>query len=142
MSIVSWYFPFYIILFFGAYFIAPKKYRWCIILATSILFYAWRNLTGFVIALLTALFTYLIALAMNRNQENERGDRNRTLFIASTVIIIAWWLLLKFGSRNTDLGLIVPLGISFYSLKQRRQNHRQRKRSEENPHRWQGILQR
>ena len=116
MSIVSWYFPFYIILFFGAYFIAPKKYRWCIVLATSILFYAWRNLTGFVIALLTALFTYLIALAMNRNQENERGDRNRTLFFSSTVIIIAWWLLLKFGSRNTDLGLIVPLGISFYSL--------------------------
>ncbi len=116
MSIVSWYFPFFIAFFFFVYFIAPEKYRWCVILGANCLFYVWAGLLGSLIALLTALFSYLLALHMSRNLEKEEAGKNKTVFMAAAVIIIAWWLFLKFGSRQPDSKLIVPLGISFYSL--------------------------
>ncbi|MBR4422021.1 MAG: hypothetical protein IKS69_05760, partial [Erysipelotrichaceae bacterium] len=114
MSIVSWYFPFFIAFFLACYFVVPGRYQWMVLLLGNLAFYLMAGIEGFLIVLATAFFSYLVALKLEKNIQAEHKEKNKPLCTAVIVILIAWWLFLKLaGSR---FGLIMPLGISFYSL--------------------------
>ena len=85
-----------------------------VLLLGNLAFYLMAGIEGFLIVLATAFFSYLVALKLEKNIQAEHKEKNKPLCTAVIVILIAWWLFLKLtGSR---FGLIMPLGISFYSL--------------------------
>ncbi len=115
MSIVSWYFPFFIACFFCVYFLIPKKYQWYLLLAGNLVFYLFAGVKGFAIALASAFFAYLVSLKLEHDRQNDANKKgNIPLCTAVIIVIVAWWLFLKF--MGPSFGLIMPLGISFYSL--------------------------
>ena len=115
MSIVSWYFPFFIACFFCAYFIVPKKYQWYLLLAGNLVFYLFAGIKSFVIALASAFFAYLAALKLENDRKNDANKKGNVLLCSAVIVIlIAWWLFLKF--MGSSFGLVMPLGISFYTL--------------------------
>ena len=134
MSIVSFYFPFFVTGVILLYFIVPKKNQWYVLLTSNVLFYLFSGIKGLIVVSLTTLFCYAVAMLLqsynNRNaqviqgladvgQKKQINDRykKKKNFICffSIVAIIALWLCLKLGS-NVNESFFVPLGISFYSL--------------------------
>ncbi len=115
MSIVSWYFPFFIAFFFCVYFVAPKKYQWYVLLAGDLVFYAFAGMKSLIIALASAFFAYLAAMKLENDRKNDENKKGDILLCAAVItILIAWWLFLKF--MGSSFGLVMPLGISFYTL--------------------------
>ena len=123
--------------------ILPRRLRWCLLLLSSCAFYCTRALTGFPFLLLTGLTTFLSALGIERigqagkallreqpglSREEKKALRARTA--RRQHVLLALTLVLNFGIlcvlKYTDqilgltgaspLGLVLPLGISFYTF--------------------------
>lgn len=127
-----------------AYYIMPKKYRWCVLLAASIGFYAIVCLKYIVFLLLTSLTTYAGGILIGNYtdktdrllKENKKtwdksqrdsfkqsvGKRRKLMLSAVLVVnfgILAFlkyfnMLAVTFGGKG--LALFLPLGISFYTF--------------------------
>ncbi|MEM7161991.1 MAG: MBOAT family O-acyltransferase [Bacteroidota bacterium] len=112
------------------YFWAPKKYRWLILLVASYYFYmAWKAIYISLILISTVL-DYFVGLAMS--QEDDKRNRKILLFISLLVNLGLLGVFKYFnffadnfnvllGSLNLDYlipasGLILPMGISFYTF--------------------------
>ena len=119
--------------------ILPQKYRWIIMLIASCGFYSVRCLSGLPYILLTALTTYLAGLFMNRIQSHAaeetalRPDAKKEIRTkcrrhcnqAAGITLVFNLCLLGFFkyadsvlklSGQSPLGLVLPLGISFYTF--------------------------
>ncbi len=140
----------FFIIFFGVtyilYNIVPKKAKWCILLAGSVLFYFIASNGYFEFVIISALIVWLAGLIIDKinlkfkekrrlvPKEEGRKLKNKykhyklTVLAAAVIINIGFILVLKyanfFGSTisfifNTDIPAIKfvqPLGISFYTL--------------------------
>lgn len=101
------------------YYIFPVKFRWIVLLAGNVAFYAAFYKTGWWIFLGTIIFSYSITLIMDKL----RGGARKAAFIAGILGVTVPWLLIKnsnfvieeiLGGKPVDW--LVPLGISFYTL--------------------------
>lgn len=112
------------------YFVLPHKVRWIMLLAASYYFYmSWNAWLVFLIAG-TTVVSYGFALAM----EKTKRKRLKKLFLALTIIICLGVLvffkyfdflcasvvdflnMLSLGLDGFALGLLLPVGISFYTF--------------------------
>lgn len=85
-----------------------KKYRNIILLLTSVIIYVYINLTGLIFITSSLVITYLIGKTL----EHEKIKGLLVLGIGINLII-----LLKFKILiNIDSSILVPLGISYYTL--------------------------
>ena len=119
----------------------PKRCRWVLLLAASLGFYAVRSLMGLPFLLCTSLVTWGAARLMGREAERERerlsgaaskeekkavrkeaeGKKRRVLILA-VAVDLALLAVMKYGdgllglAGMSPLGLLLPLGISFYTF--------------------------
>ncbi|MCL1806919.1 MAG: MBOAT family protein [Oscillospiraceae bacterium] len=103
MSFTSFEFAVFLAALFAAYYVAPPKHRWSLLLLGSLVFY-WFS--GFIIYVLaTVVSTY---------------GFSRLLEVKRSRWIAALWLVLHIGLlaavKVPFFGLLMPLGISFYTF--------------------------
>jgi alginate O-acetyltransferase complex protein AlgI len=114
-----------------AYFITPYRFRWAILLAGSYYFYIAGSRPGYILILLSStMVSYICGIRMGKTGE---GKPRRPYLILSIFVNIGLLALFKyldfFGnsigpalehlnlmSGYTEMRILVPLGISFYTL--------------------------
>ena len=128
MQFLSGSFLIFLPLVFGLYFLAPKRYRYLLLLIANYVFYGWNNLSAIPILILSTLITYLGGRVLERS-------RKRWIFAVFFTLNIGILLLFKytnFAIRNVNsvlrillpgvnpegilspVDLIAPVGLSFY----------------------------
>ena len=105
----------------AVYFVIPNlRVKNYILLALGLLFYSFGSLSGLVVLLAAATVNYLFGLWLKscrfRRQALALGVTVNLLFLAFYKYL-GFLLNEVFGFRNIDLGLAVPLGISFFTFK-------------------------
>lgn len=130
------------------YYILPKKARWGVLLASSLIFYILSSGIFTFIMLGTSVTIYVAGLLMQKINDNFKKQKsiegitkeekkllkkkatNRKKLVVLAIVIINFGLLLTlkygnfflgtinivFGTTIPPLSLILPLGISFYTL--------------------------
>lgn len=155
MNFISISFLLFVLAACVVYFLAPLKYRWCVLLAASYLFYLVNGAGVTLFLLLSTAITFLAGLALGKADERtehllkteqaglppaekkafkeRRKKTKRRILIAALVSNIGLLVVLKYGgflieNANAFLGLfgfgkgipevgfLLPLGISFYTL--------------------------
>ncbi len=141
MGIVSLQYLFFLTLVFLAYFLWPRRSRWCVLLVASWAFYAICGLAYLPFLAVVTLSTWLAARVMGRIAENaaarmaaltEREEKRAVKAAAQRKKrrVIALCLVLDFGILaalkylnffvgllgGEPLELLMPLGLSFYTF--------------------------
>lgn len=115
---------------FALYWLTPQKYRYFVVLLSSIWFYLGFGLTFFIILLMVVLVTYLGAIAIERAKEKMK----RVCLHVVLIYVIGFLLLYKYANFGLEtiqdvlrfagisftpqvLKIAVPVGISFYTFK-------------------------
>ena len=101
------------------YYLFPVKFRWVVLLAGNVAFYALFYKTGWWIFLGTILISYLAALIIDKLD----GAAKKAVFISCILVVTIPWLFIKNSNfvieqilGNEPIKWLVPLGISFYTL--------------------------
>ena len=107
------------------YFLVPKKFKNAVLLAFSLLFYAWGGVTYALLMVLAIVMGYVFGLLI----EKYRGKKITKLFLFLAVaMIISFMLYFKYTDFFIDnfnkvtglsipfLRLALPIGISFYTF--------------------------
>lgn len=92
------------------YFLTPKKYKNLTLLILSLFFYAWGEPKYFPIMISSIIIDYFISLKIEKNRSN-KGLCKLMLYCSLT-----FNLGMLFLFKYSDLGLTLPLGISFYTF--------------------------
>lgn len=71
MSVISYTFLAFLVIVILIYYIVPKKMQWVVLLTASICFYVYAGIQYFIIAALTALAVYGLALCMQKNLDEQ-----------------------------------------------------------------------
>lgn len=141
MGIVSLQYLFFLALTFLAYFLVPRRFRWWVLLAASVVFYAICGLEYLPFLAVVTLSTYFAARAMGSiaekaaTQMGETPDRGQKRAIKAAAqkkkrLVMAGCLVLDFGILavlkylnffvdwlgGERLELLMPLGLSFYTF--------------------------
>jgi alginate O-acetyltransferase complex protein AlgI len=104
------------------YFLCPPRFRWLVLLAGSIAYYAFANLYHLPILLMSVLIDFALARAI---ASSEATLRRKTLFIISLVHNVGLLCFFKFGLAigsqrplflDEQQSVILPLGVSFYTF--------------------------
>ena len=110
------------------YYIVPGKAGNAVMLAASLIFYAWGEPVYVILLILSILFNY----AVGRELDDEFGDPRRMKFsvglgVAANVLILAFFKYYGFLISQIDLivpgdipyrELSIPLGLSFFTLQE------------------------
>ncbi|MDD3539998.1 MAG: MBOAT family protein [Eubacteriales bacterium] len=107
------------------YFVVPGRWKNAVLLLASLLFYAWGEPRFSIIMVTTAMTGYL----SGRIIEQLKGEKLRkAVLITGLILVLCPLLLFKYGDffiRNIDqvfpgmlspLGLVLPIGVSFYTF--------------------------
>lgn len=122
MQLISQVFFLLVTATYAAYRLFPTRYRWTVLLLSSILFYLFAGITSFIFILFFTLSSFFVALIIGRHdgQESEfvicdaRSKKRRAeslLCFFTVFVLVASWIV----ARESSLG--EALGISFYSLR-------------------------
>lgn len=122
LSFLFWFLP----IFLGVYFIAPKKVKNFILLIFSLIFYAWGEPIYICLMLFSTVFDYINGLLIERFGLNTKGSKV-VLIIAmlGNLGLLGVFKYFDFfmGSLNNVFGLslpflnvALPIGISFYTF--------------------------
>ena len=113
------------------YYVAPKKIRNYVLLAFSLIFYAWGGISYTLILIISILFNYLFVRQLARDRIHKR--RWLAIGLTFNISLIFVFKYLDFFIENiNDIGLFVipdfnalpeanivlPLGISFFTFQQ------------------------
>lgn len=106
------------------YYIVPERFRNIVMLAASLIFYAWGEPLYVVLMLLSILLNYICGLDIGSKRENPRKARRSLIFaVAANVCLLGFFKYYGFllDSLNAVLPgdipyreLPLPIGISFY----------------------------
>lgn len=141
MHFASYEFIFFLIILVVVYYIIPKKWQWIVLLAASYLFYSFAGIVNFAYILITTITTWFAAVRIDnlsefqsdylsrKKKEMTREERKaykekiktkqRKWLIACMVINFGILAVLKYAGHfefGKELGLLMPLGISFYTF--------------------------
>ncbi len=116
MSLVSLKFIGFSILTAMVYFLVPKKYRWMVLLSSSILFYMEAGKRALFHLGMASLFVFLAGIYIERSPVKTK--KRKFVLIASVLLLAGWLAAVKTaGSKGWGGGfLFVPLGISYFSF--------------------------
>lgn len=119
MSFVSFEFIAFVAIAVFCYYVLPIKKQWHILFFFNIVFYLKFSWKAFLILLISVFITYIAGIIINIK-------KSKLVLIASIFMIISFLVILKYNglfsiSENSEnflqrYSIIVPLGISFYSL--------------------------
>lgn len=98
--------------FLVVYYITPKKFKNLILFAGSILFYALGEAEHVLLLLASVVVNYIFARFMYREQDEERGIRQRVFLILALCYDFGFLFFFKYSGLSSEL----PLGISFYTF--------------------------
>ena len=108
------------------YFLAKDKYKNYVLLVTSLVFYAWGEPKYIVLMVLSIVVNYLLAWLIDKNKKKElRKKVYLTLSIVLNIGALFVFKYLDFAILNVNLafgfnlkatGLVLPIGISFYTF--------------------------
>ncbi|MCL1881405.1 MAG: MBOAT family protein [Oscillospiraceae bacterium] len=113
-------------LFFGAYFVVPRKFKNLALFIGGILFYAWGEPFYVFILCLSTFCDYFIGLIMHKN--DDKPKIRKAALIASIVLNLSLLSLFRYsgflseninaiiGSDVFRVDLPFPIGISFYTF--------------------------
>ena len=112
----------------GLYYILPKRARNFLLLAVSLVFYAWGEPLHIFIMLVTTLYIWILGLLMARAKEREHKGLARLWLILSLVFSLGTLVFFKYtgfivsnlpflqGTALEGLRPALPIGISFYTF--------------------------
>ena len=122
LSFLFWFLP----IFLGVYFIAPKKVKNFILFIFSLIFYAWGEPIYICLMLFSTVFDYINGLLIERFGLNTKGSK--VVLIIAMIGNLGLLGVFKYfdffmGSLNNVFGLslpflnvALPIGISFYTF--------------------------
>lgn len=132
MSFVSFEFFLFSLAVFPLYFLLAQRYRWALLLVSSLVFFAYGNGAYVLLLLATTLFDFQVA----RWLEQTADPRRRRLLLAGS-LLLNFGILFFFKYFNFVIGsvgdvaravgmdmnvpylsLILPIGISFYTFQE------------------------
>jgi len=127
MSFTSEKFVIFLLIVLVVYGLAPKKWRWGVLLTASYIFYGLWNLEYIWVLALITLSSYWISRRMARTDDSQQKSQWLILSIALVLLVLGVfkyydYLILAFENYSQiDLPFpllqrIAPLGISFFSL--------------------------
>lgn len=149
MAFTSFNFLVFVTAAVGLYYVMPKAYRWCLLLAASYVFYLISSPNTFVFVLLTTVTTffggkllgkanadhkaYLAEHKQTMSRDDKKALKAQVQKKKRRIVLII--LLVNFGvlafvkyfryyiqligeaiGMEIDLGILIPLGISFYTF--------------------------
>ena len=110
------------------YYICPRKLRNGLLLVFSLLFYGWGEPKYILIMLFSTVFDYCNGLAIGRFRSRGREGGAKAVLVISVVgnlAILGFFKYTDFAISNLNgllgtaipaLGLLLPIGISFYTF--------------------------
>jgi len=107
------------------YAIKNRAYRNWLLIATSLLFYAWGEPVWVTLLVCSSLLVYYAALIVDRNRGNWKGKAALALSVAGNLFILGFFKYAGFIAENlnsllgTELPVPsfgLPIGISFYTF--------------------------
>ncbi|HHU49994.1 MAG: MBOAT family O-acyltransferase [Caldicoprobacterales bacterium] len=141
MHFASFEFILFLIILVVLYYLIPRKWQWVLLLAASYVFYSFAGVGNFAYILITTITTWLVAIKMDKMRQHQsdylarmkkemsREDRKaykaeikarqRKWLIACLVVNFGILAVLKYAGYfqiSSSLGLVLPLGISFYTF--------------------------
>ncbi|MGM9644633.1 MAG: MBOAT family O-acyltransferase [Eubacteriales bacterium] len=112
MSLISFEFFAFSALALLLYAVFPKRARWGVLCAVSLLFYLASGVYSLLCVVAISLISYAFALCLEKSRLQGRKSARKTLLSAGVAVIVAAWLSTKYFTNGT-----LPLGISFFSLR-------------------------
>ena len=123
MNIVSLCFIGYVLIVTGGYYVVPARFRPQWLLASSLFFYLYADLWCVLYLAFSVISTWACALILDGRKEKAKGLVALTVGLNLAVLAAVKYLPLGFGVLERllkislpGLGLLVPLGISYYTL--------------------------
>lgn len=124
MIFLSVKFYVFVFLLLVAFYLTPVRYRWCILLAGSMVFYYGMSKKGFCFFLMTIFLSYVMGLWIEEAAKRNGSAWIKKFLLFTGIVIVALPLFLqKEGNfiRTSLLQLeskeyIVTLGMAYYSL--------------------------
>ena len=117
LSILSIIYLVFVIVLALVYYLVPKKGQWMVLLAGSIAFYLTYGWKALAVLAATSFIVYIAGL--HSGDANPAGSRSGAAAAAFGIVIPAAILIFMKLPGNPLIGrfsLVVPLGISFYTL--------------------------
>ena len=112
----------------GLYYILPKMARNCLLLAVSLVFYAWGEPTHIFVMLVTTLYIWVFGLLMAKAMEKGKRGTARLFLILTLILSLGTLVFFKYtgflvstmpfleGTALGALEIALPIGISFYTF--------------------------
>ena len=124
MNYISIYFYLFVGILLVVYYILPKRYRWFVLLAGSMVFYYRLSEKGFKMFVVTILLSYSMGYLLNYMHNTGKSVIKCRIALAGCLAIIALPLIVtKEGDfvlqsllHGRTYSWIVPVGLSFYTL--------------------------
>lgn len=110
MSFCSLKYGYFLALLVPCYFIVPKRFQRYVLLAFSIWFYMIYSEKAFVVMTVSGIVVYAAALWMRKIQDRRK---KKILLAAAITLSVGVLFFLKYVTNGF---LVLPLGISFYTL--------------------------
>lgn len=110
MSFCSLKYGYFLALLIPCYFIVPKRFQRYVLLAFSIWFYMIYSEKAFVVMTVSGIVVYAAALWMRKIQDRRK---KKILLAAAITLSVGVLFFLKYVTNGF---LVLPLGISFYTL--------------------------
>lgn len=113
MQYLSLKFYIFLLLLLAAYYAMPKNRRYAVLLLGSIVFYVSISGSGIFFLALAAAAGFFGGLLIDRAASRVR---RRAYLFFSSVLCLSPLLIIRASGFFSPSGIIVPLGISFYTL--------------------------
>ena len=135
MQVTSFSFLFFVLIIAALCYCLPRKFRYILLLLSSIGFYVSLDVIGCAVLLVSILTTYVAGLMLDKNisrldaegsdnadHKSNTGGSNNIIFAGCIILNIAILAAFKYlgfflGSEDSAISIVAPIGISFYILK-------------------------
>ncbi len=114
MNLTDFYFLCAFAVILVIYYVIPHQYQWCVILVSSIAYYL---AGGHPVLILYPLISVIVSWGSARAiSGTEDPKKKKTFFVISIIALLAVLILLKYLKFTGIEGLLVPLGLSYYTF--------------------------
>ena len=134
MSFISFTFFLLLAATFILYFLLPLRYRWIVLLLSSLAFYIYGGALKVIFLLLAVLTAFLTGRKISSVYEDASKDKNeqkkkaKPVLIIGTIIIVGMLVFFKIASKalsglsgvimghTITIDVLIPLGISYFTF--------------------------